>query len=319
MRVAVWLYHKINFVPEGLIIHKGRRNAMNLWYLEEVFDPIKNPHSIELETLMDYTFHRETSDLRDKLYGLFGVTKYSRKGNKIPDLIRPDYTKSVDRVARDATRFLIREKKNLQVFCYIDHGTDAGPLPEICSWSRPFIRREKGYTATFPWSYKGIIPSFNTLSEDASRACTENPDLLHLTGIQIGLITEVSPVIPNKKGDWAVYLDTILTELGGWISTQDDQMLSNQFRRRLARTLVASVSLDECIATDQKIDAFDGILNLVLDECGRKSPTRSTVNSPNEGSLVYELSRLMYTYAENRTLFFMEDGKLGLYVYRHHS
>jgi hypothetical protein len=39
---------------------------------------------------MEYTLERQATDLRDKVYGLLGVTKYSKKEKKIPDLIRPD-------------------------------------------------------------------------------------------------------------------------------------------------------------------------------------------------------------------------------------
>jgi hypothetical protein len=98
MRVAVWLSYKSGFIPEALHSHEGVGNTIDLWYLEEVHNPLVYPNT-GLETLMSYTSRRRATDLRDKVYGLLGVTKYWRKEKKINDLIRPDYTKPVDRVA----------------------------------------------------------------------------------------------------------------------------------------------------------------------------------------------------------------------------
>jgi hypothetical protein len=132
MKVAVWLDYKQLFVPKDLYYHEGLWNTSLLWTLEEQSNPLKYP-STPLDILISYTFRRQATDLRDKLYGILGLTKYSRKEKKIPALIEPDYTKPVHRVAQDLTRFMIRESKDLRVLRWIDHGDDVGALLEACS------------------------------------------------------------------------------------------------------------------------------------------------------------------------------------------
>jgi hypothetical protein len=317
MRVAVWFSYKSDFIPRALQAHEGIRNTRNLWYLEEVNNPLKYPNT-RLELLMEYTLERQAADLRDKVYGLLGVTKYSRKEKKIPGLIRPDYTKPVDRIARDVTRFIIRENKDLAVLRYIDHGKDPGPLPEICSWCVFLAKKERGAICFLLPFYKGIIPSWNVISEEAALACTKDPDRLHLTGIQIGLVADVSNFIERPSEVPKAYLETTLAELVAWLSSRNDQIRSNQFRRSLATTLVAGVTFQEAIATEQEIDFFEGILSRTLDEYGRPSQSKTAINLSEQEVVVKEFSPLVRLWSGNRKLFFTESGELGLCVNQNH-
>jgi hypothetical protein len=317
MRVVVWLWYKSAFIPLALKCHQGVRNAMNLWFLEEVNNPLKYPDT-NLEVLMDFTLEREATDLRDKVYGLLGVTKYSRKDKKIPDLIRPDYTKPVDRVAQDTMRFIIRENKDVAVFRNIDHGKDPGPLPEICSWCIILASRQPDTIDFLLPFYKGIIPFWNVFSEEAALACTRDPDRLHLTGIQIGLVADVSNYIEPLSDASEAFLNTTLAELVAWLSARNGQIRSNQFRRSLATTLVAGMTFKQAIATEQEIDVFEGILSCILDEYGRPSQPESAISLSVQEVVVKEYSSVVRIWSGNRKLFFTESGELGLYVSQDH-
>ncbi len=241
------------------------------------------------------------------------MTKYSRKEKTIPDLIRPDYTKPLDQVAQDVTRFMIRERNDLQTFRYIDHGKDPGPVYEICSWRIPLTPKPKGRVDFLLPCYMGIIPPLNFLSEEAALACTNGPDRLQLTGIQIELVADVSNFISPPSVVSQPYLHIILAELVTWLATCSDQVRSNQFRRTLAKTLVAGISY-QAIATEQEIDVFEGILGSTLDEYGRPSPSTTVISPFVQELRVTEYESAVWTWSVNRKLFFTVSGKLGLCV-----
>jgi hypothetical protein len=166
--------------------------------------------------------------------------------------------------------------------------------------------------------YKGIIPSWNVLSEEAALACTKDPDTLHLTGIQIGL-ADVSNYIEPLSDASEAFLDTTLAELVAWLSARNDQIRSNQFRRSLATTLVAGMTFKTAIATEQEIDVFEGILSRTLDEYGRSSQPKTAISLSVQEVIVKEFSSVVRIWSGNRKLFFTESGELGLYVNQNHQ
>jgi hypothetical protein len=216
------------------------------------------------------------------------------------------------------TRFIIRENKDLGVFRHIDHGKDPGPLPGICSWCFILAPKQPDTIDFLLIFYKGIIPSWNVLSEEAALACTKDPDTLHLTGIQIGL-ADVSNYIEPLSDASEAFLDTTLAELVAWLSARNDQIRSNQFRRSLATTLVAGMTFKTAIATEQEIDVFEGILSRTLDEYGRSSQPKTAISLSVQEVIVKEFSSVVRIWSGNRKLFFTESGELGLYVNQNHQ
>jgi hypothetical protein len=114
------------------------------------------------------------------------------------------------------------------------------------------------------------------------------------------------------------YLDTTLAELVAWISTRNDQIRLNKFRRSLATTLVAGVTFQGAIATEQEIDVFEGILSRTLDEYGRPSQSKTAINLAVHEVVVKEFCPVVRLWSGNRKLFFTESGELGLYVNQNH-
>ena len=68
-----------------------------------------------LSYLMPVAEDSVTSDARDRIYGLLGMTTWSRSGTQIPSGIMPNYEESVRDVMRDATTVMIAEDKILDV------------------------------------------------------------------------------------------------------------------------------------------------------------------------------------------------------------
>jgi len=315
MKVAVWFYHKRAFVPEALVNHNGVFNTITLWYLEEHHNPL-NHIDMSLNTLMDFTFRRQSSELRDKVYGILGLTKYSIKEKKIPELLHPDYTKPIDRVRQDVTRFIIRESKDLQFLRFIHHDGDVGPQPEACSWCAPLTPWLQNGSAlvNLPVHYRGIIPSSNALSEEGALLCTQDLDTLHLSGVQIGTVAQVSKYLPWKPLHLSSGLETALAELVTWALTLNSPMRSIDFRRSLARTLTVGVNLQETPITEQEVDLYEDILGLLLDEYGRPkhSEDASSPATPeaHQGSFLL----MMRAWSSSRKLFSTITGLFGLYV-----
>jgi hypothetical protein len=70
---------------------------------------------VHLVELMWMSMYCETFDPRDKVFGLLGMTNWSRSGNDLPSGIQPNYRQSQNICMRNATRVMIEEKQDLAV------------------------------------------------------------------------------------------------------------------------------------------------------------------------------------------------------------
>jgi hypothetical protein len=105
--LAKWLACKEFFIPQDLYGHQGFINIVDLWTFEQFINPSERLLPL-LDHIMSLTCQLQALDLRYKVYGILGLTKYWWWETKIPVISLPDYTKSVQRVAQDRTLFMIR-------------------------------------------------------------------------------------------------------------------------------------------------------------------------------------------------------------------
>ncbi|KAK5175799.1 uncharacterized protein LTR77_000939 [Saxophila tyrrhenica] len=74
-------------------------------------------------------------DPRDHVYGMLGLYQGALEPRVLPPLLRPDYTKSIAEVCRDATRFALEEQGDLQVLLHLFHRRLETPEErELPSW-----------------------------------------------------------------------------------------------------------------------------------------------------------------------------------------
>jgi len=261
---------------------------------------------------MSYTFQRQASDLRDKVYGILGLTKYWWWETKIPVVLLPDYTKSVQRVAQDLTLFMIRESNDLRVLQWIDHGDPFGSPLESCSWCIPLQSTGlmNGGVPMFIEEYKGVMPSTQVLPREYTMLCTNDLDTLQVLGFQIGVIVELSKSMPWELLDPSLGISAALSEVVHWLSTLNNQARPKDFLRTLARTLTAGLHL-RALATEQEIDVYEGLLKFILDQSGRVKEIDPTNPSHQELNKKGFLSTIQL-WSGNRKILLTQNGMLGL-------
>ena len=313
MTVATWLVHKSYCMPTEINHTQGIRNAMYLWYLAECKDP-KYPGG-ELEKILEYTFDRYATDLRDKLYGILGLLPYTKKGETIPSLLLPDYTRPVNRVVQDMTRFLVRESRNLHFFRKIDH-SDGGPLLEICSWQTPVEPFERNTKKANP--FPRVYPGFELiarLSEEDALLYTKDPDTLSARGSPIDRVSDVSTVMSFGSNEECWELDLVLNELSTFISkhlTNAEKVDATYSRRYLAQTMTAGLRSSQTLATEEDIIAFENIISRFFDENGRPVNPLSAPSSPVQQIDENNFRTTMQMWTLNRRYFWTENGLFGL-------
>ena len=126
-------------------------------------------------------------DPRDRIFALLSLTQEGSSG-QIPRLVYPDYTKSLDEVYRDATRYCLASTQKLQCLGY---ATPAADERKQFSWA---MNLESDLVLTqVCWGNNAAFDS-SAIVEDG-----EDPASLCLHGFDITVISGVSPQITDPK------------------------------------------------------------------------------------------------------------------------
>lgn len=195
---AVCNFSKFRFFD---VLDEDAQNAY--WAIDDMFrkDHIwrlrtgKKPNSLWDILPQCIWFH--CLDPRDRIFALLSLTSEGASG-EIPALIRPDYTKSVEEVYRDATRYCLYATRKLQCLGYAT--LEAGEH-KTCSWAMN-LERDLVLNQVC-WGNNAAYDS-GALSEDTSDAGT-----LCLHGIPIGVIAAVSPQITDPRAEPMARLDAV--------------------------------------------------------------------------------------------------------------
>ena len=104
--------------PESLPDEQTQWNMhfpATIFMIANNFNQQQSSNGLHLSQLMYQSRHGEATNPRDKIYGLLGMTRWSRSGRRLPRGLRPNYNESVRNCIRDATRALFVEDRHLKV------------------------------------------------------------------------------------------------------------------------------------------------------------------------------------------------------------
>ena len=148
MRTAVWIQHKHHQLPFNLDKEDGMLNAS---YMSAHVDHEQGWFSIShgqtpfLADLLRYFRPFGVSEVRDKVYALLGLTRWTASGQPLPFALTPQYQKPLRDVLRDTTRVAIYESGDLWVLRYVEHEVVVAPsnmLEEtVPSWVPSLFRQ----------------------------------------------------------------------------------------------------------------------------------------------------------------------------------
>lgn len=120
LQVAVWLSkHPAYNITERFQSHVGLMNAI---FISEARSQLMVKGCLRIADALTISSQLQTTDLRDKVYGILGLCFHS----EIPDLLSVDYRKPWQHVYRDATKYAILNKAYM--------ASASGGLPHILRW-----------------------------------------------------------------------------------------------------------------------------------------------------------------------------------------
>jgi len=205
-------------------------------YVDVIYD--LNPSSWSLlETLSDFRGFQST-DPRDKVYGLIGLVGFGVDGGSMV----PDYEKSAARVFTDTALQMISSTRHLQVFAHVVHHPDYDGNDGYRSWAP---RWDLPVVDVHVRS-SSIVPGYGACSgREAQIVDTKGPgdEQLFLTGIFHAKVTAVDKIFdisPDSKSDGLQthYQVVELYEGIDWNNPMGDVTLPV-----LARTLTLGMSM----------------------------------------------------------------------------
>jgi hypothetical protein len=179
-----------------------------------VFPPGRTPNGeVKVETAQEEpgildvileALELDATDPRDKIFALLSFGRETNAPRRLPELIRPDYTKSVDRVFTDFTRWWINEYKSLRILSMVHANTsrtwqglhcpfDEPPPTTKSTWT---LRTEGMYswaTATLDSQFEfrasgDSIPAVEAISSSSD----PHQSHLRLLGYKVAQIEELS-------------------------------------------------------------------------------------------------------------------------------
>lgn len=137
------IWHEKN-LADALYECRGLRGARNIWSVATNWSKRKSVSFPRL--LVRLSRIAKSSDARDKVFGSLGLHDSSQHSEIVAKFIKPDYSKSVGEVLRDAMRYSIldliarNEVDKLYLLNSVEHESEVDLDGEFPSWVPRFDR-----------------------------------------------------------------------------------------------------------------------------------------------------------------------------------
>jgi hypothetical protein len=204
---------------------------------------------------------QECSDPRDYIFGLLGLTVWTKRRLRWPHLIQPNYMKSVPDCMRDATRVMIQQERDLSVLL---HWFQVGQSP---TWAVHWHRHRQVSSWRHPgWRYVAMFytPSSLGLGSLDLDLIGKNPDLnvLLVSGLLISVVHSTTPLLTPVVGgltlSW-IDFERVLQQIMD-LSTRTGFEFST---RTIALTLMAHIHEDQVSTSTPETEGFRRLLFVV--------------------------------------------------------
>ena len=226
LEVVTWLsLVRGEFLDLRLRFSYGIRSIVTLFEFRSKFEKEKH---VGLNSLMKISNQRQASDIRDMVFGTLGLSQSNV--DRLPDLLAPDYTKSVQQVFRDATKAaLLSQPSGVEILYEVHNGKDSHEEEfRGLIWGHPTLSDEhtSGRPSWVPdwmrlsadgspprgldshwsgWKRLPYVPADNT-NVEVNPISDDRPETLLLRGSVIDRIRHVSPVFDFKQSSvYALY------------------------------------------------------------------------------------------------------------------
>jgi hypothetical protein len=192
-----------------------RSNGLNLTVAVKIQrdKPGNGSHLLEL---VSWNVDQDCSDPRDYIFGLLGLTVWSKRRHRFPRLIQPSYVKSVSDCMRDATRVMLQQEGELSALL------DWCQVGQSPTWAVHWHRHKEISSYLRPvWSHANKITTLSSLDPVPLDLdlMEENPDLnvLLLAGLPVSIVhLTTSPLIMDDDaadGEGPAALEIVLRHI----------------------------------------------------------------------------------------------------------
>ncbi|KAK3625613.1 hypothetical protein LTR56_020333 [Elasticomyces elasticus] len=201
LRVAAWLGYQWRWYPTNLTWGHCLRRALSL------FDHADHQHGLYSATKLRRTFYdllvtssyRQTSDPRDRLFGMLGlVDQLPNNCKDASHLVTPDYWKDITEVQRNATRYAILEENTLNILALVKH-SEASLAEDVSSWAVKLEGSKDDEVGPPLWKQvhapNGRLVDPKLVLPDAG---LDDPEILSLLGIVSDVAIEIGEVFASE-------------------------------------------------------------------------------------------------------------------------
>ncbi|KAH7391831.1 hypothetical protein BKA66DRAFT_458562 [Pyrenochaeta sp. MPI-SDFR-AT-0127] len=156
-----------------------------------------------LPTLLLLTTLFRATDPKDNIFSLLGLTKETRSTNEWPKVLNPDYSRSVQDLYREVTKYCIRTEGNLSILSQCDCSYSRVKESSFPSWVPrwdliPSTRRISAFRWTStPDNCQNVIETFNEASKGTTLAMDEEThiNVLRLRGLRLSNVDVCLPTV----------------------------------------------------------------------------------------------------------------------------
>lgn len=262
------------------------------------------PLSMNFFRLMGLTRQFETSEPRDRIYGLLGLPTTDSNPDRGILFMEPDYSRDVEAIYWDLALKNFPEDRQLRLFSSVQHGPSLSLDETLPSW---VPRWDKVYTHT-------LIPSDPAVSHNASGSMPVHHrmrfhlDTLNTKGVKISSINHISRAPPSSDSDDTI--DILAATDNAPIFNLPSFVRTPEARKRLAWTLTAGKDWYGAFVSDeaQHLSDFAAWMAPRL-----KPPTKygDMLLLAKQGDS-YRFAEAASNACSGRRLFFTESGYMGL-------
>lgn len=198
LRSVRWLVHKVRYAPKCI----GRQALDSTLHLSDFVDKTYGSHGSgaakepSFVQLMDSARSRLVTEPRDRIFAMLGMKKWP---DGTPDVLVPDYKKPIADVLREATRYALRERRDDMslLWSHLSVPSEADlEREDFLSWV-PMWNTQHSDLADpailSPW-----FAAAAGLGQPCHSETQVNSNLLHLYGLEICTLTDVSTVLTSE-------------------------------------------------------------------------------------------------------------------------
>lgn len=308
-RVAQWLYYKQPHLPShSLNSWVGLGAAVNMVRYFDFMLELKQDQNALFSTLLISLAGSETSEPLDSIFGLLGIYAKLRGLERLPRLLKPDYSQPIEKVATWATIHAMRESHSLGVLDRIRHRyEDTEQFSIFPSWAPRWHRgldMTRDCNVLLQISFEDMTG--RAVPDSGVGFNFERSSCLLLQGLRIGTANFVTDVMDEGILQSSDRLIEFLNRLDANVSQLTDETL--------ALSLVHGVSYLKTIATSEDLHG----LSILREVTQNKERQAFDILTPNvEQPIVateYEARKFYVAFKRsslNRRLFLTSNGSVG--------